>query len=140
MPPGYVDRFGGHQLLLVRRADEEILILSSSARTLEPGTVVGMRSTSRAVLLVIALALPIVAVLTSFALTDSPRSPHVPPIVEVGSSPAAPGPPGGTPPADNGPNAPGELPPPPPNSGDDADDDRDDRNDRDDRDDRNDDD
>lgn len=75
----------------------------------------GMRSTSRAVLLVVALALPVVAVLISFALTDSPRSPQVPPTVEVGSSPEPPRPA----PTGDAPEAPGELPPPPPDDDDD---------------------
>lgn len=78
-----------------------------------------MRSVPKGVLVLAALALPVAAVLISFALTDAPRAPQVPEIVRVGSSPgpeptspAAPPPPGPqTPP-------PADLPPPAPNDDD----------------------
>jgi hypothetical protein len=86
-----------------------------------------MRSVPRGVLLLAALALPIVAVLVSFALTGGARAPEVPESVRVGSTPG-PGPSSGAPvpvpfvpgPSDV-PPPPAELPPPAPN--DDSDDD-----------------
>ncbi|TDC88497.1 hypothetical protein E1161_23710 [Saccharopolyspora aridisoli] len=85
-----------------------------------------MRSVPRGALLLAALALPIVAVLISFALTGGARSPEIPESVRVGSSsspqpsadapvPVVPGPPDVPPP-------PAELPPPAPNDDDDGDD------------------
>ncbi|MCI2418606.1 hypothetical protein MOQ72_14290 [Saccharopolyspora sp. K220] len=80
-----------------------------------------MRSVPKAVLLIAALALPIAAVLVSFALTDAPRTPHVPASVRIGSSP---GPePTQLVPAPGATNPPAELPPPPPDDDDDDDDD-----------------
>ncbi|MEB3372034.1 hypothetical protein [Saccharopolyspora mangrovi] len=84
-----------------------------------------MRSVPRGVLLLAALALPIVAVLVSFALTGGARAPEVPETVRVGSTPG-PAPSSGVPvPAVPGPSdappPPAELPPPAPN--DDSDDD-----------------
>ncbi|CAL99456.1 hypothetical protein A8924_0488 [Saccharopolyspora erythraea NRRL 2338] len=76
-----------------------------------------MRSVPRALLLVLALALPIAAVVVSFAITDGPRVPDVPAQVRIGSSPGpdqpvpSVAPPPGTPPA--------QLPPPPPDDDDD---------------------
>ncbi|WP_344686280.1 hypothetical protein [Saccharopolyspora taberi] len=79
-----------------------------------------MRSVPRTVLLIAALALPIAAVLVSFAVTDGPRTPDVPARVEIGSSPGpdptvAPAPP---PPE----HPPAQLPPPKPDDDDDEDD------------------
>ncbi|MEV5536849.1 hypothetical protein AB0L13_08290 [Saccharopolyspora shandongensis] len=77
-----------------------------------------MRSVPKAVLLIAALALPIAAVLVSFALTDGPRTPQVPATVQVGSTPgpepSRPGPPVST-------VVPTELPPPAPDDDDDDD-------------------
>ncbi|MEV6229377.1 hypothetical protein AB0L88_16055 [Saccharopolyspora shandongensis] len=77
-----------------------------------------MRSVPKAVLLIAALALPIAAVLVSFALTDGPRTPQVPATVQVGSAPgrepSRPGPPAST-------VVPTELPPPAPDDDDDDD-------------------
>ncbi|TWF94532.1 hypothetical protein [Saccharopolyspora dendranthemae] len=84
-----------------------------------------MRSVPRGVLLLAALALPVVAVLISFALTGGARAPEVPETVRVGSSPG-PSSPGPAIPVVPGPSdlpPPAELPPPAPN--DDADDDDD---------------
>lgn len=80
-----------------------------------------MRSVPKAILLIAALALPIAAVLVSFALTDGPRTPQVPASVQIGSSPG----PGPTQlmPAPTSAGLPTELPPPAP---DDDDDDHDD--------------
>ncbi|MDA3646075.1 hypothetical protein LZ318_05550 [Saccharopolyspora indica] len=79
-----------------------------------------MRSVPKAVLLLAALALPIAAVLVSFALTDGPRTPQVPATVQIGSSP-------GPDPTTSAPPAPTtEIPPPAPGSDDDDDDDDDD--------------
>jgi hypothetical protein len=83
-----------------------------------------MRSVPKAVLLLAALALPIAAVLVSFALTDGPRTPDVPTSVRIGSSP---GPePTGLTLVPNTPLPPEELPPPAPDDDDDNDDDLDD--------------
>lgn len=73
-----------------------------------------MRPVPRAVLLLAALVLPVVAVLASYALTGGPRAPSIPTSVEVGSSPAPPGP-GLVPPAS-------QLRPPPPDDDDEDDD------------------
>ncbi|GAA0508485.1 hypothetical protein GCM10011581_19520 [Saccharopolyspora subtropica] len=78
-----------------------------------------MRSVPKAVLLLAAVALPIAAVLVSFAVTDGPRTPHVPATVRIGSS-AGPDP-SHMPPVST--NPPAELPPPPPDDDDDDDDD-----------------
>jgi len=87
-----------------------------------------MRSVPRGVLLLAALALPIVAVLISFALTGGVRSPEIPESVRVGStpSPSTPGPSADVPvPVVPGPSdvppPPAELPPPAPNDDDDDD-------------------
>jgi hypothetical protein len=88
-----------------------------------------MRSVPKAVLLLAALALPIAAVLVSFALIDGPRTPDVPASVQIGKS-AGPEPTQPTqvpntalPPTELPPT---ELPPPAPNNDDDNDDDLDD--------------
>lgn len=85
-----------------------------------------MRSVPKGVLVLAALALPVAAVLVSFALTDSPRAPQVPETVRIGSAPgpdptssAAEPPPG---PA-SAPAPPADLPPPAPNDDDDDGDD-----------------
>ncbi|MEV4649207.1 hypothetical protein [Saccharopolyspora sp. NPDC049357] len=87
-----------------------------------------MRSVPRGVLLLAALALPIVAVLVSFALTGGVRSPEIPESVRVGStpSPSSRGPSADVPvPVVPGPSdvppPPAELPPPAPNDDDDDD-------------------
>lgn len=84
-----------------------------------------MRSVPKGVLVLAALALPVAAVLISFALTDSPRAPQVPETVRIGStpgpdptSPAAEPPPG----PGSAPAPPADLPPPAPAPDDDADD------------------
>ncbi|MER7010529.1 hypothetical protein ABT324_03750 [Saccharopolyspora sp. NPDC000359] len=78
-----------------------------------------MRSVPKVVLLLAAMALPIAAVLVSFALTDGPRAPHVPATVQIGSSP-------GPDPTTTAPSAPAtEIPPPAPDDDDDDDDDDD---------------
>lgn len=84
-----------------------------------------MRSVPRGVLLLAALALPVVAVLVSFALTGGARAPEVPETVRVGSTPG-PSSPAPVIPVVPGPSdlpPPAELPPPAPN--DDAGDDDD---------------
>ena len=92
-----------------------------------------MRSVPRIVLLVAALALPVIAVVASYALTDGPRAPQAPAKVQVGVSP---GPdPLPTAPSEQVPPSspsqppplPPDLPPPPPD--DDLDDDLDDDDD-----------
>ncbi|WP_263250340.1 hypothetical protein [Saccharopolyspora rosea] len=72
-----------------------------------------MKSVPKTVLLLAALALPIAAVLVSYAVTDGPRTPDVPDKVEVGSKP-------GPPPAAVSKST-GELPPPTPDDDDDDD-------------------
>ncbi|MER5394130.1 hypothetical protein [Saccharopolyspora sp. NPDC002686] len=74
-----------------------------------------MRSVPKAVLLIAAMALPIAAVLVSFALTDGPRTPEVPATVQIGSSP-------GPAPTAAPPSSAAELPPPAPDDDDDDDD------------------
>ncbi len=86
-----------------------------------------MQPASKVALLLTAMALPIGAVLVSFALTDEPRAPQVPAQVEVrtSSETAPPGEGAGGPPPGQAPRSstgPSDLPPPPP-----ADDDADDR-------------
>ncbi|GAB3674457.1 hypothetical protein [Saccharopolyspora tripterygii] len=84
-----------------------------------------MRSVPRGALLLAALALPVVAVLVSFALTGGARAPEIPETVHVGSTPG-PGSPAPVIPVAPGPSdlpPPAELPPPAPH--DDADDDDD---------------
>ncbi|RRO13799.1 hypothetical protein EIL87_22750 [Saccharopolyspora rhizosphaerae] len=81
-----------------------------------------MRSAPRGFLLLASLALPIAAVLISFALTGGARAPQVPDTVRVGSSPG-PGPSPNAPvPAVPGPSdvppPPAELPPPAPHDDD----------------------
>jgi hypothetical protein len=66
-----------------------------------------MRSVPRAVLVIAALALPIIAVLVSVALTDGPRAPVVPASVKIGSFPGPDAMPTPTP-------LPTGVPPPPP--------------------------
>ncbi|MER7077585.1 hypothetical protein [Saccharopolyspora kobensis] len=78
-----------------------------------------MRSVPKAVLLLAAMALPIAAVLVSFALTDGPRVPQVPATVQIGSSP-------GPDPTTASPAPTTEIPPPAPGDDDDDDDDDDD--------------
>ncbi|GAB2740147.1 hypothetical protein GCM10027174_11930 [Salinifilum aidingensis] len=87
-----------------------------------------MKPASKVALLLTAMALPLGAVLVSFALTDEPRAPQVPGRVEVrtpeGTAPpsgaGAPEPsPGRAPGSATGPS---DLPPPPPAHDDDADD------------------
>ncbi|MDI2032719.1 hypothetical protein QFW96_29150 [Saccharopolyspora sp. TS4A08] len=95
-----------------------------------------MRSVPRGVLLLAALALPIAAVLVSFALTGGTRAPEIPETVRVGSTPGSghqepgsdvplpvvPGPSEAPAPPDvHAPPPPAELPPPAPHD-DDADD------------------
>ncbi|MHA6797812.1 hypothetical protein [Bounagaea algeriensis] len=98
-----------------------------------------MQPASKVALLLTALALPIGAVLVSFAFTDEPRAPQVPARVEVrttgGTAPpgegAAEPSPGQAPdnttaprntPGPGSTTGPGDLPPPPPADEDDADD------------------
>ncbi|GAA2334145.1 hypothetical protein GCM10009854_07140 [Saccharopolyspora halophila] len=90
-----------------------------------------MRSVPKGVLVLAALALPVAAVLISFALTDSPRAPQVPERVQIGSTPGPdPTSPTVEPPPGPGsaPAPPADLPPPAPND-DDGDDDLDDHDD-----------
>ncbi|MFC7342477.1 hypothetical protein [Saccharopolyspora griseoalba] len=83
-----------------------------------------MRSVPKGLLVLAALALPVAAVLLSFALTDSPRSPRAPEMVRVGSSPGPePTSSQAPPPQQSGPGTapppPADLPPPAPHDNDD---------------------
>lgn len=93
-----------------------------------------MRSVPKTVLLLAALALPIAVVLISFSAGTTPREPHVPVTVEIGSSPDPTPPETGSttpmPPPET--SLPAELPPPPPVEDDEDDDDDDDHDDEDD--------